>query len=274
MKAVISHQIVKVNISSPDIEATDEIIVEEPLEIFLQSGDQNRSKEAFIVAMRTPGEDRELTIGILYAHGLIQHRNEVRAFKFIVADEERTQVQVSLSNIKEHVQKRAYTNASCGVCNFASLDDVMLHSNYPVLDPNFRIKSQTIIDSMTDLSARDDHFSKTGGNHKICIIDNAGIKISFAEDVGRHNAFDKIIGKALLSKALPLSNTAALLSGRTSFEMCQKAWMAGIPVVASIGAPTSKAIEMAENAGITLLGFVKQEGFNIYTHPERVDRNA
>lgn len=270
MKAIITHRVLRVNSNSIYEKIDDKIIVEEPLEIYLSSPDKKKSKEAFIITMRTPGHDFELALGILFNHSIINSKADIISYKYLISNSERTQLLINLKVDYKNSPKRAFTNSSCGVCNFVSLDDVMLHSNYPVLNHNISISSSMIIKSIMNLGVDDDHFSQTGGNHKIDIIDLEGNKIHSAEDVGRHNAFDKIIGYAMKENLLPLTNSLAILSGRCSFEMCQKAWMSGIPVIAALGAPTSKAIELAENAGITLIGFVKEEGFNVYTHPNRI----
>ncbi len=273
MKPVITYEIQKLKVDHPIVSIFDEVIAEEPLEINIQNTLGNTKSETFLVTMRTPGEDYELCLGILFSHGIIHHKKDVLFFKYLIADAHKTQVLIGL-NTKEKISKKtSYTNSSCGICNSETWEDILHHSNYPILDSTFRIPADLITQCFHAITNEDDHFHKTGGNHKICLINEKGEMKLSAEDVGRHNAFDKILGLAIISEMMPLSNTIAVLSGRCSFEMCQKAWLAGIPIIASLGAPTSKAIEMAEDAGITLIGFLKADGFNIYSHPFRIENN-
>lgn len=271
MKAVKKYNIIKFKKNEVPFATDDDIIVEEPLEIFVQSIHQaKKTSDPFMVTMRTPGEDYELCVGLLFSLGIIDHKKDILSFKYLISDEEKSQVNIIISKTFNRQSIPGYTNSSCGVCNSAAFDDVSLFSSFPVYSNTFKINSEIVYSCNLFLDQTDHYFTQTGGNHKVSIINGQGVNTITSEDVGRHNAFDKVLGKAILSDTLPLSDAIAILSGRCSFEMCQKAWLGGIPIIASLGAPTSRAIMLAENAGITLIGFVKKSSFNIYTHPERI----
>lgn len=248
----------------------DFVISEEPLEILLASPKNPSPKESFMVTMRTPGADFELVCGILFNLGFIANAKDILQFKYTITTKEKTQVLVTLRENNQEISRQTFVNSSCGVCNFANWDDVSQHSQFPVMNKAMRIKTSIIHNSFSSSLNRDDYFHATGGNHKVTLFNSQGELVLGAEDVGRHNAFDKLIGRALSDGLIPMTDHFAVLSGRCSFEMCQKAWMSGIPFLASIGAPTSKAIELAENAGITLIGFLKPDSFNVYTHDFRL----
>lgn len=249
----------------------DHIIVEQPLEIFIYSTeDKIQEKSPFATTMRTPGRDKELCIGLLYSLGIIDNASNIIGFKYKLVNDEKTEVLITINKSFEKESLGTYINSSCGICNTQSLEDVSMHSPYPIQRQDFKIKHTDILNCFHCIHTDRDLFSQTGGNHKVCLIDNKGIKLFSAEDVGRHNAMDKVIGWAITNENLPLSQHMALLSGRCSFEMGQKAWLAGIPIIASLGAPSTLAIELAENVGITLIGFLKEDGFNVYSGAERI----
>ena len=259
MESVIKRQIIKYKGGSYE-HVRDQIIVEEPLEIFF-----NLSKVPSLVTMRTPGMDIALTHGLLFTMGLIGPQSKLR-FSSSSSDT----IRVHCSGLREENISAALQNSSCGLCNRASWEEVSEHSIFPIYKKDIRFEADVILNSPQLLNLSQGHFHKTGGNHKISLIDLHGNLICEAEDVGRHNALDKVVGQCLSKSLLPLSEHIVILSGRCSYEMCQKTWLAGIPVIIALGAPTSKAIELAESAGITLIGFTKSDRFNIYCHPERI----
>ncbi len=249
----------------------DQIIVEAPLEIFIYSTiDKVQAKSPFATTMRTPGKDKELCAGLLYSLGIIDNSTNIIGFRYKIMNAEKTEVLITINKSVEKESLGAYINSSCGICNTQSLEDVTMHSPYPIQDQNLKIKKEDILGCFLCIQTEQDLFSQTGGNHKVCLTDSNGKKIYYAEDVGRHNAMDKVVGWAILHDYLPLSKHIVLLSGRCSFEMCQKAWLAGIPMIASLGAPSTLAIELAENVGITLIGFLKEDGFNVYNGVKRI----
>ncbi len=217
--------------------------------------------------MRTPGDDMNLSLGLLYSLGIIAKASDVESYKVI--NDHQLIIYLIHTNIPEAKIHSSFS--SCGICNSQSWEEVNFHSIFPVFDKAIRFSSNTIHQSHIKLTESDDYFSLTGGNHKVALWSEKENKIFVAEDVGRHNALDKVIGKCISGNLLPLKNYIAILSGRCSFEMCQKTWLAGIPIIVSRGAPTSKAIELADNAGITLIGFARSESFNVYTHPYRIE---
>ncbi|MEZ0610340.1 formate dehydrogenase accessory sulfurtransferase FdhD [Fibrella sp. WM1] len=257
----------------------DLLAVEEPMEIRLGYGEvTDRQQRPLSVTMRTPGHDFELALGFLFTEGVIRSRGQVHSVRHctdlgrqealgnIVRVELQPDVSVELGTL----ERNFYTTSSCGVCGKASIDAVrntgcpLLPAAQPFIDPD-------LIHQLPDqLRAAQAVFDHTGGLHAAALFDRSGTLLLLREDVGRHNALDKVIGAALQQGLLPLHDSLLLLSGRISFELVQKALMAGIPLVAAVGAPSSLAVQMANDVGMTLLGFVRNGSFNIYTHPGRV----
>lgn len=259
MRSVNQNKITRFRLNRTE-EVLDYVVVEEPLEIFL-----NDSREAFLVTMRTPGQDHFLTLGLLYSMGMIGHDPNL-------SFTQTTDNQVRIRGVAMSDEKAGtiHQYSSCGLCNRPSWDDVSIHSNFPVYDRQFKVKVSEILKCNDILRDFNDDFEKTGGNHKVVFYNPTTGSKFFSEDVGRHNAFDKVVGQCISEKLLPLSGIISILSGRCSYEMCQKSWLAGIPIIVSLGAPTSKAIELAENSGVTLIGFLKENSFNIYSHAYRI----
>lgn len=257
----------------------DLLAVEEPMEIRLGYGEAtNRQQQSLSVTMRTPGHDFELALGFLFGEGIIQAREQVHSVRHctdlgrqetpgnIVRVELQPDVPVELGTLARHF----YTTSSCGVCGKASIDAVR-QTGCPLLPPAQPFVSPELIHRLPDqLRAAQAVFEHTGGLHAAALFDRSGTLRLLREDVGRHNALDKVIGAALQQGLLPLHDSLLLLSGRISFELVQKALMVGIPLVAAVGAPSSLAVQMAADVGMTLLGFVRQQSFNVYTYPERI----
>jgi len=274
---VTTKNIVKV-IGADVSEQSDLLVVEEPLEIRLGYGKTtNRLQKSLAVTMRTPGNDEELAVGFLYSENLISHKDDVINVKPCVDKKTgellENVVRVELSptlvvDIKK-LSRNFYTTSSCGVCGKTSLELVEQTCSLEI--PKSFTVSQELIKSLPEkLNSDQLIFGRTGGLHATAIFNKTGDLEMVREDVGRHNAFDKVVGHLFLKEELPLFYKIALVSGRTSFELLQKAAMAGLPILCSIGAPSSLAVKLAEEFNITLIGFLSQNNFNIYTYPERV----
>lgn len=254
--------------------------MEEPLEIRLLSDADGRCRETPItITMRTPGHDFELAAGFLFGEGLVSRRSDIedlsRSDDDSLSDDERVNtvvvtlrpgLEVDLSN-----QKRNFTTtSSCGVCGKASLDALVLNGCRP-LNSNSSIRAATVMAMPQTLRSAQRGFDATGGVHAAGLFTTEGQLVALGEDVGRHNAFDKLIGGQFLAgNAAALEDLAVLLSGRASYELLQKSLRARIPIVAAVGAPSSLAVEIAEAFSITLAGFVKAGGLNVYAGRSRI----
>ncbi len=233
----------------------DDVAVEEPLEIRVDG-------EPLAITMRTPGHDEELALGFLYGEGLIDGPRAAGLTEDFAANT----VDVRGPLTREPSQRRFYTSSSCGVCGKGALEEVAVHS--APIPPGARLP-RALLASLPD-RLEQPGFERTGGLHATGLFDQRGHLLHTREDVGRHNAMDKVIGRALLDGDVPLSNRILCVSGRLSFELVQKAAVAGAPILVGVGAPSSLAIELADERGITLAGFARRERINVYTHPERV----
>jgi FdhD protein len=249
-------------------DAEDSLAIEEPLEIQLES---DNGTKAIAVTMRTPGNDFELAMGFLFTEGIIKNNNQVAGYD-LPESPNTILIQLKKGEVPslKNTERNFYTTSSCGVCGKSSIDAIRTVSLFSIYGDHIKIDVETIHQLEEDLLKQQAVFSKTGGLHASALFDHSGNFVNLREDVGRHNALDKLIGWALLENNLPLSNKILLLSGRASFELIQKASMAGIPVVAAVGAPSSLAVSMAKEAGITLIGFLRSDRFNIYCGEERV----
>jgi FdhD protein len=259
----------------------DLIVVEEPLEIKLTYFDSEFAKEKTIsVTMRTPGNDFELAAGFLFSEGIIDSSKQIDQIlycKKALAEESENVVKVILQkNARPNLlgaDRNFYISSSCGVCGKTSIDAIEQNTCFS-FSFDFEISHKIIFDLLGKMKAKQVNFKYTGGIHACAIFDTDGNLMLVREDAGRHNALDKLIGCFVLKNELPLSKNILLLSGRISFELVQKAAMAGIPIVCGVGAPSSLAIETAEKLGITLIGFLKEKSMNIYTHQERISITA
>jgi len=281
MYAVVSVNIIKVTLDSL-VEKPDLVVVEEPLEIRLGYGSMNnRQQQNVSVTMRTPTHDFELALGFLYSEGFISSFDQILSIKYCVdAGKQATEniVRVELKpEVKfnpKSLKRNFYATSSCGVCGKASIeaiDNMICDLPKQRLDLNaFKVSKDYVVNLPKSLARHQKVFEYTGGLHAAALFDEAGNIISLREDVGRHNALDKLIGNALTQDLLPLNNKVLLLSSRASFELIQKAVMANIPIIITIGAPSSLSIQTAEKFGITLIGFLKNDRFNIYTVKERI----
>lgn len=264
----------------------DHLAIEEPLELRLDYDHKGRRVgQSVSITMRTPGQDEALAVGFLFTEGIITSAAQVRAvgpcgqpdpltgLHNVVKVELEDEVPLALERLKRHF----YTSSSCGVCGKASLE--ALSAQYPAWAlPSLELPrlAPALLGQLPErLREAQACFELTGGLHACGLFDaQTGALLRLCEDVGRHNALDKLIGQALLEGELPLSQHVLILSGRASFELLQKAAMAGISVVAAVGAPSSLAVELAQRFQITLIGFLRPQRFNVYTHPSRLEGGA
>ncbi len=251
----------------------DHVTIEEPFEVRV-------NHRSLAVIMRTPGHDHELAVGFLLSEGVIQSSEDVLAIEDAVDEEglplanvvnvhmRAFEVQDS-TNQAARFERHFAVSASCGLCGKNSIDDVMLQVP-PLEVQDLRIASSCIYGLTRQLRTGQDVFTHTGGLHAAGLFTSNGDLCLLREDVGRHNAVDKVIGHGLIHHTLPYPRHILVVSGRTSYEIIQKALLARIPCIAAISAPSSLAIELAEQAGITLIGFLRDHAMNVYTHPERI----
>ena len=260
-------------------EVQEHVSVEEPLEMSLKFKKDNKwNIENISITMRTPGNDEDLVSGFLYNERIIENINEIEKIEKkgeTVGDYNlQNKIEATINNTKNldigKIKKNFITNSSCGVCGKTSLDSIeVLKTNK--IDLSFPKINYNIILKSSDLLQNNQlEFSKTGGIHASALIDGKGEVIAIREDVGRHNALDKLIGHALKNKIIKPENQFIACSGRLNFELVQKALMSNIGLMAGVGAPTSLAIDLAKRFNMTLVGFVKQDSFNIYSNKERV----
>jgi FdhD protein len=256
-------------------ERPDRLATEEPLEIRVAGPDQ--APVSATVTMRTPGHDFELAAGFLFAEGLI-HADDVRAIRHCSAPGNgRRDDNIVVVDLRQPVDPEVFTRrfaatAACGVCGKATLDDLEIRCP-PVATAHTIAVSRlpALIDGMR---ARQSVFDRTGGLHAAAVFDFDARLLVLREDVGRHNAVDKVVGASVLDGSLPLSDRVLMVSGRLGFEIVQKAAVAAIPLIAAVSAPSTLAVETAERFGITLVGFLRGDSFNVYSHPERLRFDA
>lgn len=255
------------------VEHADWLAIEEPLEIRARGPSGPRVSVA--VTMRTPGDDRELAVGFLYTEGLVRERGEIVSARACApgrAGGACNVVEVVLNRPFDgsQLKRNFFATSSCGVCGKATLEQVAVRCE-PV-KPGPVVGRSILIGLPEALRKAQSVFDRTGGLHAAGLFDAEGRLVALREDVGRHNAVDKLVGRMLLDGALPLAGRILLVSGRTSFEILQKAAVAGAPIVCAVSAPSSLAVSVAERLGITLVGFLRGSSFNIYAHPERIDQ--
>ncbi len=253
----------------------DRLATEEPLEIRASAGSERHSVG---VTMRTPGADFELVAGFLQGEGVLRDRTELRRLSYCVDRElsEEQRFNVVNADLSERVRARLsaldrprLSSSACGVCGKSSLDALRV-AGCRALPPSPRVDSQTLLLLPEKLRAAQVIFAATGGLHGVALFDAAGELLVAREDIGRHNAFDKVVGWAFLQDRIPLSDSIAMVSGRIGFEIAQKCVMAGIPIVCAVSAPSSLAVAVAEEFGVTLVGFLRPQRFNVYSRPDRI----
>lgn len=259
-----SFAVVRVD-AQRSIPADDRVATELPLEVRLEG-------YPFSVIMRTPGDDEDLTVGFLFSESVIRNTGDIRR---IEKGESANIINVRLSRDRAEIlpdllglRRQVATNSSCGMCGRRSLESLTL--NAPPLTADWAVPSSLVTTLPARLRAAQRTFDETGGLHAAGLFDTEGRLELSAEDVGRHNAVDKLLGRMVLAGRVPLDRTLLFVSGRSSFEIVQKAFMGGIPFVAAVSAPSSMAVTLARSAGMTLLGFVREGRFNIYAHRQRI----
>lgn len=262
----VSIPIVRCEVGKLPQQQSDTLVREEPLEIRVRG-------KSVAVTMRTPGHDRELAAGFLLSEGIIRQRNEiVEIAPCLESDSPENTLNVFLAPSTDidfaRLTRHVFASSSCGVCGKASIESV--HQHFPPIESSPSIAVDTLVALPDRMRAAQQTFSQTGGLHAAAIFDLQGNILVLREDAGRHNAVDKVLGWGFLENKLPFDSHILLVSGRASFEIVQKALAARIPIVAAVSAPSSLAVEFARESNQTLVGFLRGQTFNIYSHPDRV----
>jgi FdhD protein len=272
---------------------TDQVATEEPLEIRLRAAgivdgagslpifrrrSEGAGQRTVAITMRTPGADFELAAGFLHGEGVIRRGDEIRAISHCEDADLDEDKRYNIVNVDLHghvlpdlqaLERHFYTTSACGVCGKASLESLRIRG-CPAIPPGPEVDADVIRSLPDALRAGQSVFAATGGLHAAALFDASGERLAVREDVGRHNALDKLVGWALLEGRLPLRDHIVMVSGRSSFEILQKSLMAGVPIVCAVSAPSSLAVSLAREFGITLVGFLRGDRFNVYTGLERV----
>lgn len=277
MEGVWSTKIKKATAGSVEV-LEDFVVVEEPLEIrldFLNGG--ARQQKSLAVTMRTPGHDEELALGFLFTEGIVRAAQEVTGFTRPTVRWEAARSNVLTCTLADGVEvdfkkleRHFYATASCGVCGKASIEAVQVRGQFDLFDNQLLVLKDMLSGLPSRLLQQQAIFDCTGGLHGAALFDREGHLVMSREDVGRHNALDKLIGAALRHGLVPLENHVVLVSGRAGFELVQKSVVAGVPLLAAVGAPSSLSVQLAEDAGLTLVGFLRDGHFNVYAHSERI----
>jgi len=258
-----------------ELERPDTLVVEEPLEVRVGGS-------ALAVTMRTPGDDMDLAAGFLVSEGVVNDAEQVRAIRYCAGatDDGRNTYNVldvdlaaGVAPPDKSLERAFYTTSSCGLCGKASLDAVRTSAAFSVADDPLVVDAGVLALLPDRLREAQRVFDRTGGLHAAGLFTPDGHLLCLREDVGRHNAVDKVVGWALREGRLPLRGTVLLVSGRASFELVQKAWMAGVPALAAVSAPSSLAVDLATEAGMTLVGFLRGSTMNVYAGSARVRRS-
>jgi FdhD protein len=274
----LATQISKVS-GDQQLSQTDRIAVEEPLEIQLCSATiDGAAAKSISITMRTPGDDAELSVGFLYTESIIHDPSQIVSVESVGETDADTglrntirvnlvpEVEIDLGRLERHF----YTTSSCGVCGKASIDALHVTGLNALHDNHSQFRRDVIVAMPDKLMAEQRLFSETGGLHAAALFDQDGNIIVVKEDVGRHNAVDKVIGWMFMNGRLPAQHQGLLVSGRASFELMQKSLVAGIPLLAAVGAPSSLAVRVAKDFGMTLIGFLRDDRFNIYSDTARI----
>jgi FdhD protein len=245
---------------------SDTLVREEPLEIRVRG-------KSIAVTMRTPGHDRELAAGFLLSEGIIRSHDEIiEIAPCLESDSPENTLNVFLAPSVEinfaRLTRHVFASSSCGLCGKASIESV--HQHFPPIESRQSLAAKTIIALPNRMRAAQQTFSQTGGVHAAAIFDLKGNLLALREDAGRHNAVDKVMGWGIVENKLPLDSHILLVSGRASFEIVQKALAARIPIIAAVSAPSSLAVEFAQESSQTLIGFLRGRSFNIYSCPQRI----
>ncbi len=245
----------------------DRVSIEEPLEIQLQG-------RPLAVTMRTPGHDPELAAGFCFTEGLARHRSELNPAAIRSPEPNRIDLFLASGEGPEPEPLRRYgtIQASCGICGTTSIEDVLKRHPPISSDGTFRVREAVLLQLPEAMHRAQRQFEHSGGLHASALFTAEGDLLVVREDIGRHNALDKLAGWALFKDRLPANRSIVLVSGRTSFELVQKTLAIGAPLLAGVSAPSSLAVNFARDCGITLVGFLREDRYNVYTHPQRLDR--
>jgi FdhD protein len=258
------------------VSENDRVAVEAPLEFQLHHPTLGATPVSFGTTMRTPGDDEWLAAGLLYGEGIVNRAADIDAIESstrrpnVVNVRLHPSVQIEL----QAPARRFSAGSSCGVCGTTGLDAAIARAAAIRIPPGGPVALSVLLGLPDAMRSSQSKFGDTGGIHAAALFNRAGSLLHLAEDVGRHNAFDKLIGMTLMSGMLPLTDRIVLLSGRASFELVQKALRAGVAVLAAIGAPSSLAVNLAVASGLTLVGFLRDSHCNVYSHPERLSRDS
>jgi FdhD protein len=254
------------------VERSDRVAVEAPLEYLLHHPALGQEPVSFGTTMRTPGEDEYLAAGLLYGEGIVERPEDIEAIESstrrpnVVNVRLRPEVQMEM----QLATRRFSAGSSCGVCGTTGLDAAIARAAATRIAATGPVDMSLLLSLPQRMREAQAKFGDTGGIHASALFDFAGNLLSIAEDVGRHNAFDKLVGESLMKGRLPLRERIILLSGRASFELVQKALRSGVPILAAIGAPSSLAVNLAVASGLTLIGFLRERHFNVYSSPQRI----
>ena len=250
----------------------DTLAAEEPLEILLRAGSEQHT---IAITMRTPGNDYELAAGFLHNEGIIHHKDGISGMTYCVDGNQQEynslRIQLTADSMPKlnQLERHFFTNSACGVCGSTMLDDLS-ERNIPAI-PEGPVVDHSLVTSLPDkLRQSQNLFDTTGGLHAAALFDLDGNLLAVREDVGRHNALDKLIGWGLLNDQLPFNNRIVMVSGRASYELLQKSYIAGVSIFCAVSAPSSLAVDVAQRFGITLIGFLRGNRFNVYTGNERI----
>jgi FdhD protein len=272
-RIMVRRKVIRVTVGESSTAQEDVLAVEEPLEIRVGG-------RALVVTMRTPGHDFDLAAGFLVSEGVITRGEHFNKARYCAGVNDEGQNTYNILDVtlapgvaapQPSLERSFYTTSSCGLCGKASIDAVRTQSAYEVRDDPLRVDVELLATLPAKLRAEQAVFDKTGGLHAAALVDGvSGKMLVIREDVGRHNAVDKVVGWALKEDLLPLRGTVLMVSGRASFELTQKALMAGIPLLAAVSAPSSLAAELATEVGMTLVGFLRGSSMVMYAGSERV----
>jgi FdhD protein len=255
------------------VEKTDRVAVEAPLEYLLHHPALGLEPVSFGTTMRTPGDDESLAAGLLYGEGIVNHPDDIEVIESstrrpnVVNVRLRPGVQMEMQT----ATRRFSAGSSCGVCGTTGLDAAIARAAATRIADSGPIDLSLLLRLPARMREAQSKFGDTGGIHASALFDFTGNLLTLAEDVGRHNAFDKLVGECLMSGRLPLQEHIVLLSGRASFELVQKALRSGVSILAAIGAPSSLAVNLAVASGMTLVGFLREKHFNVYSSPQRIN---
>lgn len=265
MKTKPKPRIVRWALGSKPVRCEDEFAIEEPLEIRVDN-------QPVSVTMRTPGQDEELAAGFLVTEGMIKKRGDIRKIQPHPRNRDKNVMNVFLApevivDFKQ-LTRHVFASSSCGLCGKATIESV--HRHFPKINSKLTVCAKIFLDLPAKLRAEQSTFERTGGLHAAALFDLEGNLLVLREDVGRHNAVDKVLGHAFLEGNFPLDRHILMVSGRASFEFLQKALAARVPLICAVSAPSSLAVEFAAESGQTLVGFLREERMNVYSHVKRI----